>query len=183
MRLLTILCAAPLIAALSACTNMIIEYPVLREIPKAGDDTALVYFFKAGSYYNRAKNYYVYVDGGFLGAVKEGSFFFTHLEPGVHNFSCLELKIEAGKTYYVENTLYQQSGFYVSNKPASRIHKLIEPRFTWVSPARAADTLPNLTYTIIRHNKKPRGKTGYYCESVSQPEAYPKSVTSSKDIY
>ena len=70
MRLLTILCAEPLIAALSACTNMIIEYPVLREIPKAGDDTALVYFFKAGSYYNRAKNYYVYVDGGFLGAVK-----------------------------------------------------------------------------------------------------------------
>lgn len=162
---------------------MIIEYPVLSEIPKAGDDTALVYFFKTGSHYNRAKKYHVYVNDGFLGAVKEGSFFFTHIEPGVHNFSCLELKIEAGKTYYVENTQYGQSGFYVSNKPASRINKLIQPRFTWVSPARAADILPDLTYTIIRHNRKPGGKTGYHCETLSQPEAYPKTVTSSKDIY
>lgn len=182
MRFLIILCAAPLIAALSACTNMIIEYPVLREIPKAGDDTALVYFFKAGSYYNRARNYHVYMNGSFLGAVKEGSFFFAHIEPGVHNFSCLELEVEAGKTYYVENTLHQQPGFYVGNKPVSRLRKLVEPRFSWVSPARAADTIPNLTYTIVRHDRKSGGKTGFYCESIDRPGSYPKTLVSPQHI-
>ena len=75
---------------------MVVEYPVLNELPQAKDDAALVYFFKTGSYYNRARNRYVYVDGGFLGAVKEGSFFFAHIEPGVHNFSCLVIEVEAG---------------------------------------------------------------------------------------
>lgn len=99
MRLLTLCCAAPFFAALSACAKMVVEYPVLNELPQARDDAALVYFFKTGSYYNRARNRYVYVDGGFLGSVKEGSFFFAHIEPGVHNFSCLVIEVEAGQTY------------------------------------------------------------------------------------
>ena len=182
MRLLTLCCAAPLIATLSACAKLIVEYPVLYEVPQARDDAALVYFFKAGSYYNRARNYHVYMNGSFLGAVKEGSFFFAHIEPGVHNFSCLELEVEAGQTYYVENTLHQPPGFYMGNKPVSRLRKLVEPRFSWVSPARAADTIPNLTYTIVRHDRKPGGKTGFYCESIDRPESFPKILVSPQHI-
>ncbi len=182
MRLLTLLCVVPFLATLSACARLIVEYPVLYEIPHARDDAALVYFFKAGSYYNRARNYHVYMNGSFLGAVKEGSFFFAHIEPGVHNFSCLELKVEAGRTYYVENALYQQPGFYLGNRPASRLRKLVEPKFSWVSPARAADTIPNLTYTIVRHDRKPGGKTGFYCESIDRPGSYPKIVLLPHDI-
>ena len=182
MRLLTLCCAAPFFAALSACAKMVVEYPVLNELPQARDDAALVYFFKTGSYYNRARNRYVYVDGGFLGAVKEGSFFFAHIEPGVHNFSCLVIEVEAGQTYYLENTLHQPPGIYAGNQSVGRLRKLVEPRFTWVSPEHAAEIIPNLTYTIVRNDGKTSDKTGFYCELIVRPESYPKLEISPLDI-
>jgi len=151
-------------------------------MPQARDDAALVYFFKRSSYYNYARNNYVFDNGEFLGAVKDGSFFFAHLAPGKHDFRCLKMGLLASQTYYLENTLHQPPGIYAGNQSVGRLRKLVEPRFTWVSPEHAAEIIPNLTYTIVRNDGKTSDKTGFYCELIVRPESYPKLEISPLDI-
>lgn len=105
-----------LLAALSACVQLIIENPVLSEMPQARNDAALVYFFQPDSrhsHYRFSKNQfrysyvYVYDDDSdeFLGGLKPGSFFSVNFVPGAHNISCLAINLEAGQTYYLERGL------------------------------------------------------------------------------
>ncbi len=46
MRLTMIFLTASLFSILSACAKLIIEYPILKEMPQAREDSALVFFFK-----------------------------------------------------------------------------------------------------------------------------------------
>ncbi len=155
MRLLTLSCAAPFLAILSACTPLIVEYPVLNEMPQARDDAALVYFFKRSSYHNTARNHHVFNNGEFLGAVKDGSFFFAHLASGIHDFRCLKMGLRAGQTYYlVVGDGYE---YQVGKNPDSAS----EPEYTFgpcasvffpMSPEIAKPIIANLTYTIVQRN-------------------------------
>ena len=171
MRLLTLCCAAPFFAALSACgvTAPIIEYPVLDELPEARNDAALVYFFQPDyRHKGTSKRYrYVYGDDGddFLGGLKPGSFFFVNFVPGTHNFSCLEIDLEAGQTYYLERGLNTQSGILLTSPRQAidpRVHldfkrlalqepiDLCPPNFVAVKPEYAQPIITNLTYTIVK---------------------------------
>ncbi|MCH7509116.1 MAG: hypothetical protein IIB68_04675 [Proteobacteria bacterium] len=150
MRLLTPLCAALLLVALPACVNRIVEYPPLPEQPQARDDAALVYFYRPdyhdhSSYHHHKRKNYEYVDddGEFLGAVAEGSFFFAHVKPGTHNFSCLKIEIEAGQIYYLEN----YNG-YRRNSWDPLI--LCPPKFVLRSADYAQPIVGGLTYTKVR---------------------------------
>jgi len=153
MRLLTLCCVALFFAALSACTHLIIENPVLSEMPQARDDAALVYFFKRGSYYNYAKNHYVFDNGEFLGAVKDGSFFFANLAPGVHDFRCLKMRLRAGQTYYLvvgDGYEYEVGKNLDSASDREYTVGTCSSVFFPMSPEIAQPTIANLTYTIVR---------------------------------
>lgn len=173
LRLLTLCCAAAFFATLSACgvTGPIIENPVLDELPQVRNDAALVYFFRLDSRTNsRYKRYlYVYDDYGdaedFLGGVQAGTFFFVHVLSGTHNFSCLEIELEPGQTYYLEQNIATQSGILLTpsgnlrdpriNVDPKRLMRrapidLCPPKFVAVKPEYAQPIIESLTYTIVK---------------------------------
>lgn len=153
MRFLTLCCAAPFCAALCACTHLTIENPVLSEMPQARNDAALVFFFKRSQRYNQARKYYVYDGDEFLGAVNDGSFFFVHLAPGIHNFPCLKLGLNAGLTYYlVVGEGYQYDVDRNLDFASDREVALgnCPPLFSPTPPEYAQMVIANLSYTIIR---------------------------------
>ncbi len=151
MRLLTVSCTAILLSLLFACaTNLVVEYPAMPETPQIRDDASLVYFFRPNyhdhnSYHHHKRKNYEYVKNGdeFLGAVTEGSFFFIQLEPGAYSFSCFDIDLEAGQTYYLEN--YNQ---YRRSLRQPLI--LCPPRFVERSPEYAQAIIAKSTYTIAR---------------------------------
>lgn len=153
MRLLTLCCAAPFFATLSACTHLTIENPVLDEMPQATDDAALVFFFKRSHRYNQARKHHVYDGGEFLGAVKDGSFFFVHLAPGIHDFPCLKLGLNAGLTYYlVVGEGYQYDVDKSLDFATDRQSALSNcpPLFSPIPAEYAQPIIAHLSYTIIR---------------------------------
>jgi hypothetical protein len=80
------------------------DHPLGQVVP----DKALVYFVRPTSMAFAIKSW-MFCDDDVLGANKGSSYFFAHVEPGKHvfwskseNVDALELEVEAGRTYYVQ---------------------------------------------------------------------------------
>lgn len=179
MRILALFCVAPLLTMLAACVTVSVEYPELDELPQVREDAALVYFFKVRSRHNKGGNIHVHDNCEYLGAVTEGSFFFAHVTPGLHYFSGLEIDVEAGKTYYLENISHESDANIFPHGPSlpvglyydypRRVHvakegvaklEKSEHMFVQVPPELAQLIVGELTYRIVKIEGKPnsRGK-------------------------
>ncbi len=172
MRFHTLLSAVLLFSMLGACgaPGPIIEYPVLNELPQVRDGAALVYFFYPNNRHDPrySRYFFIFDDHGdaesFLGAVTEGSFFFVNFVPGTHNFSCLEINLEAGQTYYLSVRNSQTVNDLISKDtirdPRVRFDKkrfmrsapidLCPPSFVALTPEYAQPIIAELTYTVVK---------------------------------
>lgn len=174
MRLLAVFCVAPLLTMLAACVTVLVEYPALEELPHASEDAALVYFYKVRSRHNKGGNIHVYDNCVYVGAVTEGSFFFTRVTPGLHNFSGVEIDVEAGQTYYFENISHKSDGKIFPHGPSlpvglsygfprnTRVGKegvakleKFEQMFVQVIPEWGQLIVGELTYRIVKIDGKP----------------------------
>ncbi len=93
------------------------EHP-LGEVPS---DRALVYVVRPTSMGFAIKSFFL-CDDEILGINKGSSYFFAHVEPGKHvfwskseNVDALELEVEAGKTYYIQQHV-RMGGFRARTK-------------------------------------------------------------------
>lgn len=180
-----------LMISVPACVTVSVEYPVLDEIPLARSDVALIFFYKTEDNHYENRYHYVYDNGQYLGAVKEGSFFFSYVEPGKHNFSCYKADFRAGQTYYLENIylhpldIYEPQMIMVSgnaihaNTPISGVMvdgltKHVGYRFVPVSPSVAQTSLVDLKYATINIEGEKRGRTMSKCRFIYTPENFPK---------
>ena len=99
-----------------ACGTKEIKYSARTDkkqhpLPEAPPDKAMVYVVRPTMWGNKIQTKLA-VDGQWVGVTRGNNYFFFTLEPGEHHFcsdaenrSLLTLKVEAGKTYYLQQKI------------------------------------------------------------------------------
>lgn len=108
------------------------------EVPQADPDKGLVVFYRVKSFKGGAIRFNVQHSQGVIGTLGNGTFVYTYLEPGQHQFwsqvisqDSITLTVEAGKTYYVKGEA--KMGVYAGR-----------PSFTQVSDTQAKADIAKL---------------------------------------
>jgi len=77
-----------------------------KAMGEATDDAALVYFIRTKKFQGKARTFFVYADGTFLGTLDNNCYTYSYLEPGEHllwlNFAKVteDVDLKPGEVYY-----------------------------------------------------------------------------------
>lgn len=126
-----------------------VQYKELSALPSVHPGKGLTYFYRESKLLGGAVSYYIYEGDEENkikhGALKRGTFFFIHVEPGTHTYwaktgakDAVTLEVEVGQTYYVRGAV--EPGFIV-----------IRPKLTIVHEMEGKPEIPELKYAVVEN--------------------------------
>lgn len=118
------------------CSSSAVTIHDSYTLPEVKYDKGLVYFYRPKKMTGAAISYDVHWNAQTIGAIKNGTFFHTYVDPGMQTFWAkteakkqVILNIETGKTYYVRcrigfGVLVGRPKFEVVNEAVGRVEVL-----------------------------------------------------------